>query len=151
MDEYGAIPMDGQPVDYHQDSSDEITPGEYFFRIEAMKRVQQQASGNMPSHVNVKFKLRLETPEGVAGYLWDNIRMYNKFLWKYADLAKAIGHTPPDSTQIRIDWGSFVGSTGKVKITDQEWKKQDGTVSIQKNCKYLVPAKADGSSEEQPF
>ena len=141
-----AIPMDGSEVEY-QTENREIAPGEYFFTITAMKRVQEEARGSMPAHVNVKFKLQLETPDGPVGVVWDNLRMYQKWLWKYAKLAKCIGHTPPDATRIRIDWGTFVGATGRVKISKREWKKSDGTVEMQNDCKYL----AASANEEQPF
>ena len=147
IDEMAEIPMDGAEVVY-EDENREIPPGEYFFRVVALKRVKEEASGSMPAHVNIKFKLELETPEGKVGVAWDNIRMYQKFLWKYADLAKAIGHTAPDATRIKLDWSTFVGATGRVKLGKREWKKSDGTTELQNDFKYLTPPAAN---EEQPF
>ena len=142
IDETAAIPMDGSEVEYTSENR-EVPAGEYFFTITAMKRVQEESRGSMPAHVNVKFKLQLETGDGPVGVVWDNLRMYNKWLWKYAELAKCIGHTAPDATRIRIDWGKFVGATGRVKISKREWKKSDGTVELQNDCKYLPAARQE--------
>lgn len=142
IDEMAAIPMDGSEIEY-QSENREVPPGEYFFTIMAMKRVQEEARGSMPAHVNVKFKLQLETADGPVGVVWDNLRMYNKWLWKYAELAKCIGHTAPDATRIRIDWGRFEGATGRVKLSKREWKKSDGTVELQNDCKYLPAARQE--------
>ena len=137
IDEMAAIPMDGSEVEYVSENR-EVAPGEYFFRITAMKRIQEEARGSMPAHTNVKFKLELETADGPAGVVWDNLRMYQKWLWKYSDLAKCIGHTAPDATRIRIDWSKFIGATGRVKLSMRDWKKSDGTVEKVPDCKYLA-------------
>ena len=84
IDEMAAIPMDGTEIEY-QSENREVAPGEYFFRITAMKRIQEEARGSMPAHTNVKFKLELETPDGPVGVVWDNLRMYQKWLWKYSE------------------------------------------------------------------
>lgn len=137
FDDNAAIPMDGE-IDY--EGSSIIPEGEYLFQIASMKREQVQGTEKMPNHLNLKFMLRLSNADGPAGTLWDNLRMYRKWLWKYNDLAKSIGHTAADSTKISIDWDSFVGSEGRVQITISDWKKNDGTVQKQNNVKYLLPS-----------
>ena len=144
MDENMAIPMDGA-VEY--DGSYSLPPeGEYFFTVVDWKKVQTQAKGKMPNHINIKFKLDLENADGQRGTVWDNLRMYQKWVWKYAEIAKAIGHTSPDSTQIRIDWSRFVGASGKVRLSHRVWEKDDGTKETQADLKYIIPS-ADQTGE----
>ena len=138
LNENAAIPMDGTAVEY--DSTPQLLPeGEYFFTVMEMKREQCGSSEKMPPHINVKFRLKLTNGE-LTGHAWDNLRMYQKWIWKYADIAKSIGHTAPDSTLVRVDWAKFVGSEGKVKVTLKDWTRNDGTVEKQYQFKYLLPA-----------
>ena len=145
-DDMAAIPMDGSIT--YEEQKKIIPEGEYLFRIEQMKREQQNATDKMPRHVNVKFMLRLENEDGPAGTAWDNLRMYMKWAWKFAEIAKSIGHTPPESKSCRIDWEHFIGAEGRVRISVKDWKRNDGTVEKQNAFKYLPPAKDDG---DQPF
>ena len=85
-------------------------------------------------------KIDLENADGQRGTVWDNLRMYQKWVWKYAEIAKAIGHTSPDSTQIRIDWSRFVGASGKVRLSHRVWEKDDGTKETQADLKYIIPS-----------
>lgn len=147
-DDMAAIPMDGSVEIQYEEPKKIIPEGEYLFRIEQMKREQQNATDKMPRHVNVKFMLRLENEDGPVGTAWDNLRMYMKWMWKFAEIAKSIGHTPVDSNTYRIDWDKFIGAEGRVKVTVKDWKKNDGTTEQQNNFKYLPPAVDDG---EQPF
>lgn len=142
FDENAAIPMDGTPVIY-EDENALIPAGEYTFRVLTVKRVNEEARGKMPAHVNIKFKMQLFTLEGAsAGVAWDNIRMYMRFMWKYAEFAKCIGQTPPGDNQIRLNWSQAEGAEGRVRVSMREWKRQDGTTEQQNDFKYLVPGAA---------
>jgi hypothetical protein len=145
--ENDAIPMDGS---FEVEAPSSLIPeGEYLFTIAQMKREQVEAKGKMPKHVNIKFMLRLENADGPAGTVWDNLRMYMKWAWKFAELAKSIGHTAADANSCRIDWSKFEGAQGRVKITQKDWEKNDGTKEKQNAFKYLLPVtEANG---EQPF
>lgn len=146
IDENAAIPMDGN---FEVEAPSSLIPeGEYLFTIAQMKREQVEAKGNMPKHTNIKFMLRLENADGPAGTVWDNLRMYMKWAWKFSAIAKSIGHTPPDSKSSRIIWANFEGAQGRVRITVKDWKRSDGTVEKQNDFKYLPPAAESG---EQPF
>lgn len=147
INEMAEIPMDGTPVTYEGGSSI-IQPGEYLFRIINLRKEMVEATAKMPKHMNMKFQLKLETADGPSGTAWDNIRMYRKWLWKYSELAKSIGHAAKDSTSILIHWDKFVGSEGRVKIDITDWKKSDGTVEKQNTFKYLLPAE---NPKEMPF
>lgn len=143
FNENAAIPMDG-PIEY--DGSSQLLPeGDYYFTIQEMKREQCSSTEKMPPHINVKFRLKLTNGE-LTGHAWDNLRMYQKWIWKYADIAKCIGHTAAESTQIRVDWNKFVGAEGKVRVTLKDWRRNDGTVEKQYNFKYLLPV-GDGNME----
>lgn len=147
-DENAAIGMDdGFTVEY-DDAQKLIPDGEYLFRIINMKREQVEKTDKMPAHINIKFQIKIEDADGVVGTAWDNVRMYMKWAWKFAELAKAIGDTPPDSKTCRINWGAFVGAEGRVKVGNKTWEKRDGTKEPQNTFKYLPPAVSDG---EQPF
>lgn len=138
MNENMEIPMDGA-IEY--DGGYSLVPeGEYFFTVIDWKKIQTPAKGKMPNHINIKFKLHLENADNVSGTAWDNLRMYQKWVWKYAEIAKAIGHTAPDCTQIRIDWSRFVGAGGKVKVSHREWEKDDGTKETVLDFKYVIPS-----------
>lgn len=132
------ISLDGD-VEYTGGSS-LIPEGEYLFRIANMKREEVEAKGDMPKHINLKFQLKLENADGSAGYAWDNVRMYMKWVWKYSDLAKSIGHWPVSAAKGHIDLNRFVGAEGRVRVTITDWKKRDGTTEKQNSFKYLPPA-----------
>ena len=131
---------DGIYYDDTERQSADIPEGEYLFRILQYKRENVQAKGKMPNHINVKFQLELEDADGKVGKVWDNLRMYQKWVWKYSQIAKSIGHTAADSKQIRIDWSRFEGSEGRLKLSKRDWKKNDGTVEKQNEFDYLLPA-----------
>ncbi len=147
-DENATIGMDDDFTVEYDDTAKLIPDGEYLFRIINMKREQVEKTDTMPPHINIKFQIKIEDADGVVGTAWDNIRMYMKWAWKFAELAKSIGDTPPDSKTCRINWGSFVGAEGRVKVGKKVWTKRDGTKEDQNTFKYLQPAKADGA---QPF
>ena len=151
MNEYDAIPMDA-PVEY--DGGNELPPaGEYFFTVCDMKRKQVEKTDKMPPHVDVRYLLRLEDGSGHTYTLWDDIRMYQKWVWKYAELARSIGHTAPDDRMIRIDWPRFVGSGGRCQVTLKDWTRHDGTTEKQAQVKYLLPQTAPepATSGDMPF
>ena len=137
IDEYAAIPMNGEII--YDNEHKIIQPGEYLFTVISMKREQVERSEKMPNHINIKFQLKLETADGDAGKVWDNLRMYNKWLWKYAELAVSIGHTPVGSNRIQIDWSKFVGAQGQVQIGKRTWERNDGTKKEQNTFEYLCP------------
>lgn len=139
-DQNAAISFDGEIIYNESERDTKIEPGEYLFKILQYKRENVQATGKMPNHVNVKFQLELENADGIAGRVWDNMRMYMKWAWKLARIAKSIGHTAVDSNQIRIDWSRFEGAEGRLKLTHKTWKKQDGTETLQNEYEYLPPA-----------
>ena len=149
-DEYAAVPMDGE---IEVENENQIIPeGEYLFRIVSMKREQVEKTEKMPNHTNIRFQIKLEHPDGTsAGNAFDNIRMYMKWAWKFSDIAKSIGHTPPDSRSCRIAWDKFVGAEGRVKVTIRDWKKSDGTIEKQNAFKYLPPAPREESDDDIPF
>lgn len=131
------ILMDGTAVHYEEETSTVVPEGRYLFRILKMKREQVNATEKMPRHVNIRFMMLLETADGEAGRVWDNLRMYKKWLWKYSQVAKSIGHTPRESSDIVIDWNRFEGSTGLLEATVGDFKKRDGTVVQQNSFKFL--------------
>jgi len=135
-EENDMIPMDGQPIHYEEETSSVVPEGRYLFRIIRMKREQVNATEKMPRHINVKFQMVLETADGEVGRVWDNLRMYRKWLWKYSQIAKSIGHTPKDSSDIFIDWGKFEGAEGVLDATVSDFQKRDGTVAKQNSFKY---------------
>lgn len=137
--ENASIPMDGSAVHYEGGENAIIPAGTYFFRILRLKREQVDATQTMPRHVNLRWLMLLENADGEAGRAWDNLRMYRKWLWKYEQVAKAVGHTPKDSQEIRIDWNAFEGATGRVEVAVGKWKRKDGTEADQNTFKYLVP------------
>ena len=155
--ENASIPMDGTAVHYEGDQNAIIPAGTYFFRVLRLKREQVDATQSMPRHVNLRWLMLLENADGEAGRAWDNLRMYRKWLWKYEAVAKAVGHTPKDSQDIRIDWNAFEGATGRVEVEVGEWTRRDGTKEPQNRFKYLpsdgaapAPAKsADEAAVEQ--
>lgn len=161
-DENGSIPMDGSAVHYEGDKSEIIPAGTYLFRVVRLRREQVDASQTMPRHVNLKWLMVLEDADGEVGKAWDNLRMYRKWLWKFESVAKAIGHTPKESHDIRIDWNRFEGATGCVEVSVSKWKRRDGTEEPQNNFKYIWPDDGKGQStqpgraaqaaaEEEPF
>lgn len=125
----------------------EIPEGEYCFRILQYRRENVQATGKMPNHVNVKFQLELEDADGIAGKVWDNLRMYQKWAWKYAQIAKSIGHAAPADKDIRINWGAIEGAEGRLKLKKREWTKNDGTKGLQNDFEYLLPAEDTGEAD----
>ncbi len=133
------IPMDGSPVIYDGDQNELVPAGEYLFRVLQMKRVHREAKGKMPKHVEVRFYMELENADGERYKVWDGIRMYSAFIWKYAALAKAIGHTKKDSKNIIVDWSRFEGAEGRVKVTQRKWNDQ-----MQNDFTYLLPAEDPG-------
>lgn len=143
--ENAEIPMEGA-VHYEKEESPILENGTYSFRVLSMKREIVSPTNTMPRHTNVKFMMLLEDADGQSWKVWDNVRMYQKWLWKYAQLAKGIGDVPKDSTTIQIDWGRFVGKTGFVEVTQKPWKKSDGTEVMQNQFKYLAPGELAGDA-----
>lgn len=148
IDENAPIGMDENFSVEYDNSTKLIPDGEYLFKIISMKREQIEKTDTMPSHINIKFQIKIENADGVVGTAWDNIRMYMKWAWKFAELAKSIGDTPPNSQTCRINWNSFIGAEGRVKVSQKDWKRRDGTSEKQNVFKYLLPAAPSG---DQPF
>jgi len=88
--ENAEIPMEGA-VHYEKEESPILENGTYSFRVLSMKREIVSPTNTMPRHTNVKFMMLLEDADGQSWKVWDNVRMYQKWLWKYAQLAKGIG------------------------------------------------------------
>lgn len=152
-----AIPMDGTSVHYEENATQVVPAGKYRFRIAMVRREQVNQTDKMPRHINMRWMMILEDADGERGRVWDNLRMYNKWLWKYAQVAKAIGHTAPESPDVRIDWSRFEGATGMVEASLGDYTRKDGTTVKQNSFKYLAtdPASArsagNGTQEEISF
>lgn len=151
MSDYNQIENENAPISMdenaevtYENTKKLIPDGVYLFTISQMKRMQVEQRGSNPAHVKISFLLRLENEDGNAGTAWDDLRMYMKFAWKFSDLAKSIGDTPPNSKTSKISWSNFIGKTGRVQVTHSPWKKMDGTIEQQNNFKYLLPAVPTG-------
>lgn len=138
-DEFAEIPMDGGVVWREEDQQPkEIPDGEYIFTVCELKTEWKERSEKAPRHMVQKFRLKLSNADGDVGYLWDNVPMYMKFMWKYTKLAKAIGHTPKDSDKVTLRWSEIVGAEGRCKV-ERKPQKKDPTKTFAA-IDYLLPA-----------
>lgn len=147
-DEFSEIPMDGG-IDYKEEERREIPDGEYLFTVCELKSELRERTEKAPRHMVMKFRLKLSTADGDAGYLWDNVPMYMRFLWKYAKLAKAIGHTPADAEKVTLRWNEIVGAEGRCRVKRKPQKNDPAKTFAE--IEYLIPGEGDPRLKELDF
>ena len=133
----GALDWDSEIT---KDDEYELLPaGIYNFKVESMERARFNGSEKMSACNQANLTLILTGADGKQHKAFDSLFLHSKAEWRLSQFFTSIGQKKKGEP-LKMNWNLVPGSTGKLELTVNKYKKKDGSDGENNKVgKYLPP------------
>lgn len=133
----GALDWDSEIT---KDDEYELLPaGTYSFKVESLERARFNGSEKMSACNQANLTLILTGSDGKQHKAFDSLFLHSKAEWRLSQFFTSIGQKKKGEP-LKMNWNLVPGSTGKLELTVNKYKKKDGSDGENNKVgKYLPP------------
>lgn len=115
-----------------------LPEGEYNFTVAGFKRGRFQGSTKMPPCNEAILELKVHSPEHGDVTVFDRLFLHTKTEGFLSNFFTGIGQKKPGE-KLKMNWNSVVGSTGRLKIEHNKFKKDNGEERVNNQVETYLP------------
>ncbi|TGA95650.1 hypothetical protein E4665_17725 [Sporolactobacillus shoreae] len=115
-----------------------LPAGEYDFTVTKFERGRFAGSDKLPACNQAKLTLTIHSPQGDVD-VFDNLYLHTITEGLLSNFFAGIGQKKKGE-KLRMNWGTVVGATGRVKLEVHEWTGNDGQPKKNNQVKTFIPA-----------
>ena len=106
-------------IEYDGDEYITLIPGDYDFVVEGLERAYFEGSARMPACKQVNLRIRIDSPQGPT-YIKHQLFLHTRTAWTISAFFASIGQIKKGQ-RASMDWQKVPGSTGRCKVTNEEY------------------------------
>lgn len=115
-----------------------LPEGDYDFKVLSFERARHPGSPNLPPCNKAIVHIEIDSPEG-RRVINSNLFLHSKCEGILCSFFSAIGQRKRGE-QLRMNWNTVPGSTGRCKVGIYTWIKKDGSEGRSNEIKYFYEA-----------
>ncbi|WP_433958791.1 hypothetical protein [Cytobacillus horneckiae] len=134
-----------------KDGSDFILlpEGDYNFTVAKFERARFQGSAKMPACNQAKLELTVHSPDHGDVTIFHNLFLHTKTEGLLSNFFAGIGQKKKGE-KLRMNWGTVIGSKGRLKLEVNNFKGNDGSDKTNNQVKKFYPYEEVTGQQQQP-
>lgn len=138
--------LDWDDVIQYTESSFVLLPaGEYPFTVTGFDRQNFDGSDKVPPCKMAVLHLAVDGGDQGTANVDERLYLHTSMMWKLSEFFTAIGQLQKDGS-VRMNWNAVPGSTGRVKLSVNQYKNKKGEDRTNNRVEHFLPPEQSGQA-----
>lgn len=132
-------------IQYTESSFVLLPAGEYPFTVTGFDRQNFDGSDKVPPCKMAVLHLAVDGGEQGVANVDERLFLHTTMMWKLSEFFTTIGQLQKDGS-VRMNWNAVPGSTGRVKLSVNQYKSKNGEDRTNNRVEHFLPPEQSGQA-----